>query len=589
MKLLKSRMKISDYLRLGKLSINARKKSTKNTIFGMCFGLILLIPMLFFAIAFYTDVSAKVNEVRIASSVNLNFKNINDTSASIPYREHSSEGDYREGVPAFSLLDDLTAEETVEDYQLAEYRMLPFLLNSNGVDIDLEIYEEEDSLTASSSTDIAEGEENGGNWYNDDTRALYELKIIFPELSSTPMFTEGELADYKAMTKKSNPFINLCYDGFTEETNGKGEIILSEIILKQWNIDKEDIANNYISIIYPEFRMGGNIDNYYMNFDNDDNPNNDYEHSDVGDLIQTYFCYRYKVVGIVSEEFYELPGKTKESHIWVTSSSVYYEEGRKDYVPIEYSINQSDNGTVITFDDEIEDVLEKNIDGGYMLFLQNLANAFDETYANSQQNFTFFNMRAVIQYESFEALEAALPDIKDILEEAYSAMSLSRFIEQYANEIFVQFRMIDQVGMIIIIVFTAIGGIILFTNILNLLNTVRYSVESRKNYIGVMRAIGAKSRVIPRLYMFEILIIFFRTFIITAIFSTGISVGIKYALDYAFAYLGEIFSFKINFIYFPIAFGAAFCVTLLVGLLFALTAAKVTAYQPILKTLYDEK
>ncbi len=585
MKLKKSKMKLSDYVRLGKLSVKARKKSTKNTIFGMCFGLILLIPMLFFAVAFYTDVSDKVNEVRLAASASLPLKNVNDLSPATMYSERTSDNNQREGVSAFSAYDSLSTLDKLEDYQLSEYRQLSFLVSSN-TDVTLEILD--NNYNTDSATVISKRSESGGNWSDSGTRALSDIKIIFSELSTTSLFTKGELADYKALTKKTNPLIALCSDGFTEATKGKGEIVISEIMLKQWKIDKEDIADKYISIAYPEFKMGGNINNR-INVDNDNNPNNAWQHSDLGDEQQTYLCYRYKVVGIISEKYYDLPGKSSEAHIWVTAASVYYEEGRNDYKPIAYTINDSDNGITLTFEDDIEDVIDKNTNQGYMLFLQSLANAYDEIYENNQQVYDFFDMRFVMQFESFEALKLQLPEIKSLLFDAYSNMSLSRFIEAYANEVFVQFRMIDQMGMILIIVFMAIGGIILFTNILNLLNTVRYSVESRKNYIGVMRAIGAKSRVIPRLYTFEVFIIFFRTFIITAIFSTGVSVGIKYGLDYAFSYLGDIFSFTINFIYFPIVFGATFLLTALIGVLFALTASRVVAYQPILKTLYDEK
>lgn len=584
MKLTKSRMKLSDYLRLGKLSIAARKKSTKNTIFGMSFGLILLIPMIFFAIAFYTDVSKKVNEVRLASTVNIPLKNINDSSASIPYREYSSRNEYQEGLSAFANYDELTEIDGLDEYMLSERRFLNFLNSGKDADFNLIIYD--NALDEESTTDISGDSQEG--YIDDNARGIYELKIIYPNYSNVELFTSGEIADYKALTNRSNPLVASCNEGFTEETLGKGEIIISEIMLRQWNIDKEDIENNYISISYPEFHLGGRLATYY-NIDDDNNPNNNYTYAETGEELQTYLFYQYKVVGVISEEYYELPGKGNESHIWVTAPSVYYKEGKEDYVPISFSINESDNGNVITFEDDKDELLEKNIDEQYMLFIQSYADAYKENYQNNRLTFTLCQTNLFMQFESFETLTEQLSEIKFLLSDTYSELSLNRLMEQITNEIFIQFRMIDQVGLIIIIVFTAIGGIILFTNILNLLNIIRYSVESRKNYIGVMRAIGAKSRVIPRMYVFEILIIFFRTFIITAIFSTGVSFGLKYGLDYVFSLLGDVFSFKMNFIYFPIAFGAAFFSTCFIGLLFATIAARLTAYQPILKTLYDEK
>ena len=54
-------MKFSDYVRLGKISIKSRKKSTRNTVRGISFGLIILVPIVFFTLAFYLGLMTAMN------------------------------------------------------------------------------------------------------------------------------------------------------------------------------------------------------------------------------------------------------------------------------------------------------------------------------------------------------------------------------------------------------------------------------------------------------------------------------------------------------------------------------------------------
>ena len=55
-------MKRKDYIRLSKISLKARKKTTRSTVRGISFGLILLLPLLFIVIAFHLDLNKEVNK-----------------------------------------------------------------------------------------------------------------------------------------------------------------------------------------------------------------------------------------------------------------------------------------------------------------------------------------------------------------------------------------------------------------------------------------------------------------------------------------------------------------------------------------------
>lgn len=602
----KSNIKVSDYIRLGRISIKARKKSTRNTVFGMAFGLILLVPMIFFALSFYIDMANKVNSIKTASCLSIPLKNINDSSPATAYKAYTQESIGAEGLPAFASYNDLIGLEEVEEYILSEYS------NFNEYTLQLKV---------------------GSKIYDLDTppesyyfHGMNQLKIIYTEESTCDMFTAAELADYKKMTGSALPFLDMCDSGFSKQTKGKNEIILSEVLLKKWGIKNEEVANKNISILFPAAKVEqGQF--FHYTIDNDNISTNAYktpgedwdmdktynegdlvnlygtsyiarrtttetpEHSDDWEVLQYqfYLCYDYKVVGILKEDFFTLPNKQEEAHFWVSAASVYYQEGEQNYKPIGYTITQRETESpLLTFEESIENVIHRNKNQQYMMLIQLYADRYNEIWDMKNITYELNRMIIQLQMQDFAKMHDVVTQTKDMLKLAYGSMDATSFESLITNQIYVQFSLINRLGSIIIIVFAITGGIIFFTNMLNLLNTVRYSVESRKNYIGVMRAIGAKSSSIPKLYIFEMLIIFFKTFIWVAIFSSLIAYGIKYLLDKIFVFIEYIVRFEVNFWYFPITLGGAFFITTLIGILFAITSCRITAYQPILKTMLNE-
>lgn len=61
------KMKNKDYFHLAKQSLKSRKKSTRTTVTGISFGLILILPVLYFTFAFFLDFNAKINTVPMVS------------------------------------------------------------------------------------------------------------------------------------------------------------------------------------------------------------------------------------------------------------------------------------------------------------------------------------------------------------------------------------------------------------------------------------------------------------------------------------------------------------------------------------------
>ena len=136
------------------------------------------------------------------------------------------------------------------------------------------------------------------------------------------------------------------------------------------------------------------------------------------------------------------------------------------------------------------------------------------------------------------------------------------------------------------------GGIILFATLLNLFNTINYSVQVRRNYIGMMRAVGARRKTIPKLYLVEILLIFARSLPWVLVFGGGVSLALKLIVDSSFNIYGADFlnvTLSLNFWYFFAAFALVAAALFLVAYAFSAIACRRVARGPILEVLSDEK
>ncbi len=149
------------------------------------------------------------------------------------------------------------------------------------------------------------------------------------------------------------------------------------------------------------------------------------------------------------------------------------------------------------------------------------------------------------------------------------------------------FSMINFIITIAMSFAAVFAGIILFAALVNLFNTIMHSVNSRKNYLGVMRAIGARSSVIPKLYVSEVMRVFARAFVWIALIGGAICVGIKLLFDYLFkgglAYGNVVIS--ISWATIPIALVVVIAVLAVIGLAFALGCSLKMSRKPIMETL----
>ena len=137
------------------------------------------------------------------------------------------------------------------------------------------------------------------------------------------------------------------------------------------------------------------------------------------------------------------------------------------------------------------------------------------------------------------------------------------------------------------------GGVIFFATLLNLYNTINFSVQIRKNYLGLLRAVGMKDNDITKMYFFEIIQIFLRSYIWTIIFGGLICGGITFGFNFAMG-LDQVkqfmpFTMSLNPVFILIAFIVLAVITFIIALVFAIISCLNVSRKPILEVLVDDK
>jgi cell division protein FtsX len=559
-------MKWQDMIRLGKISIATRKKSTRNTARGITFGLIIIIPILFFTFAFHLDLTEKINQIETIASFQVETKHYTDPSPT------KTDEDYTSGSPllAYSYLETMSSLPEVTDYLVSEYYRIELFRQQWG-----------DSLPNSSILKIGTEEyrlEFPAERIPEDDFVFpsNRIKVVHDQLSSKAYFTKAEENDLKKMTGERTYF--LAGDGFKEEK--KGQVILSESILELLDLEAEDILHQQVSILY--------YASSYELIDNNTNPNDTFLANTKNYNGYYTMMENFEVVGILKKEIYQLLSRQDEAHIWIHQNAMYTEG--ESFLPIsKWTVYEEDeyvySRLVHTYaSTELTDITSQAA-LAQKAFIPIGLGAYYETQGYNTASQPVLN--TLLQCVDYRSAKKAEPKISRFYDLAYTGGHYS----PYLNFMYREYRMIDRVSAYVITILLIFGGVIFFATLLNLYNSIHYSVQTRINYIGVMRAIGAKEKLIPRLYFVEMMLIFGKSFVWTLLFGGGLSYLIKTLVDRGFAYLEQIFPIQLSvqFIYFFVTLLVVGLFEIGISFLYSQIACHQVAHQPILTILKEEK
>ncbi len=565
-------MKAKDYRRLAKLSLASRKSTARSTVRGMSFGLILLIPVIFVAGALFGDLNAQIN------------KNPDTLYASIKVAAE------RTGVP---------------DYK-GEYDYIISNSHAGGIEAAAE-----GSEVFRFEQLYARGGYEDQPWYACSVNSGELIPGTMPRERIDP---HNVMYDYSARAfaallpggkdfvpqKLSKNYADGVFvpgmdKGFTGD--GKGQVILSQMLLDHLELELEDVYGKSFSLMYVDGYGGGNVTHNTIVIDNDNNPaNNTFESISSGEMYMNskmlYLCQDFEVVGIIRSEVTEFATKSSSgaSHMsnfmLFTNASAQLPDGKMlepvitFYEHEEEAYNFQLLATYTQSESEFEELNKTYIAMG--------ANNFTSVIQYPVDKKLFTQESLFIDTPSYAHLDSVMDGLRSELS-FFIDDENSYMLSSFSSQIYSQLKMVYEIFTYMVMFLSIMGGIIFFAAVVNLFNSIVHSVDSRKYYLAVMRAIGAKDNMIPKLYMAESLTLFRRMLVWVLIFATAICAGIKLLLDQLFGYVNQSgifpYTITINPWYIPIAIGAGLAVVLVLGFLFSWGCSRSVSKRPIMSLL----
>ena len=557
-------MKARDYGRLARLSLKSRKKTTRQTVVGIAFGLIMLFPLLFIMMAFYGGFTQEINKDAGSRTFNISyvdkkFSNANNNNISYCYNEHKSYIDNVNGI-----------EKT-----------LNYTLNLTFIDVDVP-----------PTFSIDDGKQ-----------------VEFKTAKRVAINTVGTMVIDSA--NATNPFLTSDTKNGTRETllagktfsegNSKGEVMVSSAFCTAYDLDQSTIVGRKLSFNTYTMRFG-------MNFSSSDT---EMGYDEIGlRYARKTPCFKdYTVVGVYNSLIYnkgtfrknastiqnnDEVSKNANIYFWITSDSIdptgasyptFKEADKTETWEGETRTNHNEwayypehpltTGKAVTAD-------------GYAYFplgLGVLNNAFSNIHYTSSE---------MIEYKSFDVAKAAYNDILNYYEDSYDQAVIENANIQgstFAPATFVVYLQFYDIFLYVSLGLAVLGGVIFVATLLNLINTLHFSIKSMRGFLGICRAEGLRRNGVIRLFLNQILWIFFYAYIATTIIGTAACVGIIFGFNSTVSSLFEEMStitVTLQWYFIPIALGALIVVTTIISLIFSVLLAGKTSRTPVLEILSEE-
>ena len=546
-------MKFRDYVRISRISLNSKKKTTRATVRGISFGLILLLPLLFLVMAFYIDLNEEINKesgIRIFD---------------VPDIENKYANNYPDSILESDKEKILSLEGVINTIEYNHYYLFAFS-NENFEDINPNL-----SITIDGYTIPLEKKIEAKI---SEYIPYFGLTVINQD-ESNDIFLKS---DYDILNGKS-PLVS----GSTFSENSKEEIMLSSDFINLYNLGN-DIVGKTITL------------SQVLAFTDSVTNNKSESHSDIFDSytgLEINILKNFKVVGIFDSAIYNTSIRYKTevfdsigrkgygTHFWITNESV-----NNNYLPEAFVPDDLSSRFSYYYDNNPVNLAKMAIDSGYA-FLPFGLGVICDNYLGIKES------KLLIEFDTYSNANNAVPTINSAIIDSSSIVGDNVILQEtYVVNTFATYRLFYNIFTYVCIILAVFGGIIFLATLLNLYNTIHYAVQSKKNYIGMMRAIGMKNKEVIRLYFMEILVIFMRAYIWTAIFGGLICGGIYFVFDmvmdseYAKMLLIDL---SLNPIYILISFGILVVVNLIISLIFSGIATHKVSRAPILQVLDDKK
>ena len=553
-------MKLGEYWRLAGLSLKARKRTTFQSVLGISFGMTLLFPLLFIALGFYGGFNSEINRNPSFRSLRVTYSQAQTVAGNVYCQ----------------------AEREKEIDQIKNV--------SNSLKYDYLYMENHNGRPASFSL-------NGGEPTPMKTAAgtfssnrLLGIQIIDEEDAHHPFLD----SDYHLGLK---PLISGKV--FSQGKASKGEIMVSTKFVRDHGLDRESIIGSTLSvfghisltntpyssseseIIHPEEYLEKAVVPYFV----------DYKITGVysSDLYYSrsprYYSLQYNKTHDEVDRFYA------RDYFWISSASLG-ETGeavapRRVFHPVEERDQTMTSWFV--YDEKPADLAKKTTDAGYAFLPMGLG-------VFSRANFhPAYTKTQILEFGSFQSARYGYEDVIRQYRLSVTGdpdnLSLYQYDSRITAEAFFTCAAFFDRFLYICVGLGAFGGVIFLATLLNLINTMHFSVESMKGFLGMCRAQGMRQRGVIGMFLAQINLIFLWGYIPTLFLGGGACVATKLVFDATIQSqikLDSNMNLTIEWWYIPIAFGVLVALTTILSFLISRLLAGKVAKTPILEILTEE-
>lgn len=542
-------MKFKDLIHLGKQSIKNRKKSTRNTICGLAFSLAIIIPMLFFTLSFSVDLTNTINNAENVYCFGVSVANANDPVDGRSGSENSN------GTPLLGHTDKQTLYNLVGD-------TVEEIIEFSYIDMHGEKF-------------LDVGDSSFPYAYNTESYTP-QTKIKISSYESSKCITDGVRRD---LERQGLDFLS-CGREFSQDS--KGEVLISEKFLADFGLTPQRVLNQKVSL-----RLNSeSISMLYI--DNDADPNNEFKKQHLNDDVSAEIFSDFTVVGVISNDYYSLNENiANDADIWVTGQSYYSDENKTQpaYQPV-LRLHQQEEWEILvaTYTQGFDTMQQQALRDGKIFCaipVVYFSNMYGVTVTNPPQ---LYNPTTLfVQCKDF----ASSFDVAEVISSCEKRLGVFRELNETLNyrvcRMYSNFQSLHTTGQYVMLFLYFFGGSILLATLLNLFNSINYSVEIRRRYLGMMCAVGAKKSELPRMYLIEMLIIFARSLPWAVPFSAVLSYMIKFVVDRAFSNSVQVFSIAMKLHFWH--YFAALAITVVALVLIALIFSRIALYKTMKRSI----
>lgn len=439
-------MRTKEYFELGIRSLKLHKKNNRSTIIALALGFALLIPVIAALFGVNVSLTNQLNKTPYLLYFETNFAD---------YRFDTD--DYGENTLSSGKILNISGSNNINYV-------------TDNKNVERAIIYEQFSMSSNFARKTMDLSVDGGDYKSIANVEDSNYSIIDANKSDS-FFPENLIKHYPNGIFLGN--YNASFSG-----NGKGQVVLSERFIKANGLTPDSVYLTNISIKNTET----------LNISEGDDPE-----------VEGYLCKDYKVVGIIKEEITALYNSDlfMSSDLFFSSASVYDENGNAMLKPYYcyYTGENGHEGYYLKYDNWAN---KETLNNEYMFIGWYPNNRF-----GSNNRETYSTSFVYAESSSYSRLSSDIKNLNNRFSE------VTGYRDEYAqtSELFARYSLIFNLTNIVSLVLLVVSIVIGFSALLNMFNTISHSVKTRGQYLTMMRAIGAKDKDIPRLYMAESAII----------------------------------------------------------------------------------